>query len=474
MLSSVTLSPSSVTGGSSSTGTVTLTAAAASGGAIVTLTSATPATAQVPSSVTVAAGSTSATFTVTTTAVTAATNVSITGNFGGSASATLSVNPPPGTQIAVKFTGGAPLAVAQQIGAGNWAAASLKNGSLNLTVPAGTSTYGIAYVCPTWQGMGPVSSEYAIYATTQDATSFTVSCFVNPTLATVTGNFDVSAIATATQAQIYASEFFSQTVSGVSGAFSFQAPKGTNDIAVVALDASGNPVGVKIVRNQTVPGAVSGTITLASTDATSVQNMSDAGIPTGFLPNPAGPYAEYFTANNTAFYAANTSVNTQYSVVPASEAQSGDYYFFTSNDAGGSNQHVYATQTTTAGAAETLTFPTPLPAVSPAPAKFPSFTVAYSGFSGDAAVSYSANVQWQISGTDYGITATATSAYQNGASTLVIPDLTSLSGFLAMATSGTTVDWQVYVYGGSYQWFTPTPASGTLSFVQNQGSYTEP
>ena len=65
-LSSLTLNPTSVSGGTPSTGTVTLTAAAPSGGAVVVLKSSKTSAATVPSSVTVLAGKTSATFTVTT------------------------------------------------------------------------------------------------------------------------------------------------------------------------------------------------------------------------------------------------------------------------------------------------------------------------------------------------------------------------------------------------------------------------
>src|SRR2546425_4097410 len=75
-LSSLSLNPTSVTGGNSSTGTVTLSGAAPSGGAQVTLSSSNTVVARVPSSVTVAAGATSATFTVSTSAVTASTTVS--------------------------------------------------------------------------------------------------------------------------------------------------------------------------------------------------------------------------------------------------------------------------------------------------------------------------------------------------------------------------------------------------------------
>jgi len=92
-LYSIGLNPSSVNGGTSSTGTATLSGAAPSGGAVVTLSSSGSA-ATVPANVTVAAGATSATFTVTTSAVTAATPVTITATYGGTTKTTLlTVNP---------------------------------------------------------------------------------------------------------------------------------------------------------------------------------------------------------------------------------------------------------------------------------------------------------------------------------------------------------------------------------------------
>jgi hypothetical protein len=97
-LSSLSLNPTTVTGGNSSTGTVTLSAAAPAGGAQVALSSSNTAAAQVPSSVTVAAGATSATFTVSISAVAASTTVSISGTYSGatrSASLTVTPAPPP-------------------------------------------------------------------------------------------------------------------------------------------------------------------------------------------------------------------------------------------------------------------------------------------------------------------------------------------------------------------------------------------
>jgi Big-like domain-containing protein/VCBS repeat protein len=92
LISTFTLSTSSVTGGTSVTGTVTLDAPAPAGGAVVTLSSNSPS-ATVPPTFTIASG-TSGTFTVSTTAVTSPVQVTITVSYdGSSATATLTINP---------------------------------------------------------------------------------------------------------------------------------------------------------------------------------------------------------------------------------------------------------------------------------------------------------------------------------------------------------------------------------------------
>jgi hypothetical protein len=94
-LSALSVSPTSVTGGTAAQGTVTLTAAAPVGGFPVTLSSSNPATASVPGSVSVAEGATSAGFSVTTSAVTVSTPVTLTASAGEiTRSATLTVTPP--------------------------------------------------------------------------------------------------------------------------------------------------------------------------------------------------------------------------------------------------------------------------------------------------------------------------------------------------------------------------------------------
>jgi hypothetical protein len=95
-LSSLTLNPTSVVGGNSSTGAVTLSGPAPAGGTQVALSSSNTTAARVPASVTVAAGATSATFTVSTSVVSASTAVTISAAYGGvSTSASLTVQPVP-------------------------------------------------------------------------------------------------------------------------------------------------------------------------------------------------------------------------------------------------------------------------------------------------------------------------------------------------------------------------------------------
>jgi hypothetical protein len=89
--SGVGVSPTSVVGGVSSTGTVKLTGPAPSTGAVVTLSSSNTAAAQVPATVTVAGGATTANFTITTSGVASSASVTITANYGVARTATLTV-----------------------------------------------------------------------------------------------------------------------------------------------------------------------------------------------------------------------------------------------------------------------------------------------------------------------------------------------------------------------------------------------
>ena len=91
---SLSLSPTSVKGGSSSTGTITLTAPAPTGGLAVTQTSSNTSAATLAGTLNIAAGVTTAKFKITTYAVTSTKTVTITSTANGtSKSATLTVTP---------------------------------------------------------------------------------------------------------------------------------------------------------------------------------------------------------------------------------------------------------------------------------------------------------------------------------------------------------------------------------------------
>jgi len=91
VLSSVTPSVSGTTGGNSIPATLFLSGNAPAGGAKVTLSSSNTGAAQVPASVTVPAGQGWANFTITTSAVSADTSVTITGSYGATQTAIITV-----------------------------------------------------------------------------------------------------------------------------------------------------------------------------------------------------------------------------------------------------------------------------------------------------------------------------------------------------------------------------------------------
>lgn len=97
LLSAVSVNPTSVVGGASSTGTVSLSVAAPSGGAVVALSTPVPAVAVLPASVTVPAGATSATFAIATTPVTGTVNANIFADLAGTGRQALLIVTAPAT-----------------------------------------------------------------------------------------------------------------------------------------------------------------------------------------------------------------------------------------------------------------------------------------------------------------------------------------------------------------------------------------
>ena len=106
LLSSVSVSPSSVVGGGSATGTITLSSGAPSGGAVVGLSTPLPNVAMMPANVTVPAGAGSAQFRISTAPVSETNSVNVTADLAGTQrntvftvtpSSTTTTPPPPAT-----------------------------------------------------------------------------------------------------------------------------------------------------------------------------------------------------------------------------------------------------------------------------------------------------------------------------------------------------------------------------------------
>ncbi|MBZ5723524.1 MAG: tandem-95 repeat protein [Acidobacteriia bacterium] len=150
-VSSVTLNPSILTGGSPSQGAILLTGPAPGSGTVVSLQSSNPAVAAVPPGVTVPAGSTTASFTVITTAVAALSRVTITASYGSSSqNATLTLYPVGSQALFIDdFSGPAGPDPSWTTAQGSWSVANgVMNGTSSGTGPA--DNYGFAYANGSW------------------------------------------------------------------------------------------------------------------------------------------------------------------------------------------------------------------------------------------------------------------------------------------------------------------------------------
>jgi len=383
-----------------------------------------------------------------------------------------------GTTVTVTFTGPIPVVVATQVGAGSFTSAA-PSSQVTFAVPSGTTKYAVAFLCPTAAGSPALNAETVVEATIQDGTTLTESCFGSPSTATATGNAS-STIPGTTALEVIGgagSAVFSNPAS-----FSLPMTVGANDVAVIANGGSGI-LGVKIVRSQTVPGVVggSGIVLTPLADATTTQSVTMTNVPAGF--NPPNAVVNYHTANGTLFSLVNSASpsNPQpYAVVPAASTQSGDFYhyFGVAGAPFPGTQTLGMAMTTASGGGVTLALPAPWAFSGPAPAKLPTFTFNYSGFSGQAMVEDAALIVWSAGTTLINqIRVTATANFQNSTATITVPDLSSLPGFLAPAPTGTTINWIADIFAGTPQVLTTLtnpPANASGSFVQNTGQFTQP
>jgi hypothetical protein len=322
--------------------------------------------------------------------------------------------------------------------------------------------------------------ESVFEASILDGPAFTETCgdaLPPPQMGTLTGSVDASAIPTA-------SYFTVNAQSGTSGAsyssaspaadFTLSAPAGSDRVEVLALSpASQGPTGsfslvaAKTFNNQLVPGALNGgsPVVLGPADETTQAAITYVNAPSGFA--APSTIAIYEMTGGGGFLIASAATN-QYPVLPAGAVQNGDSYSFVAT-ARNSFQAVTSSVTGGPGGPVSFTFPAPWSYTGPMPAALPTLDFSYMGFAGQSGVRESASIGWQVGAfSENFITVTTTANYQNGSTTISIPDLSGLAGFLANAPSGAQAVWAAQITQNSGG--TPAVASG----VQNGGTYVVP
>jgi len=281
-LSSVSLSPSTVTGGSSSTGTVTLTGPAPTGGIVIALSSS-YSRATVPATVTVASGATTATFTVNTTGVQSTSTATITASSNGtSQTAVLTLNAPTLQSVSISPT--------SLIG-GNKA-----TGTVTLSGPAAIGGVGISLSSSSTSA--PVQANVTVAAGATMATfpinTMTVSSSVTATITASHSNISQTATLTVNPVGLNGLSLAPTTLIG-----------GVNSTGTVTLNTAA-PTGGTIVNltssstNAKVPatvtvaaGATSATFTVttltvsATTSATITGTLNSVSLTAALTINPA-------------------------------------------------------------------------------------------------------------------------------------------------------------------------------------------
>ncbi len=397
------------------------------------------------------------------------------------------------TTVSVVFSGPTPTAVATKIGAGSFAAVTAAS-SVSLSLPSGTTSFGVAYVCPAQtQVVGltseQITSQVVAEGTTADGTSFTLTCPSTPATGptgTLTGSADASALPGIKFFNIDAQNgsYLATASSGLPVAnFSFPAPAGSDRVDVLAynqilngFEASFSLLGAKTFTGQTVPGALNGgnPVVLTAADATTPEPVTFVNVPAGFgTPTLQASFQHAGVNFGTVLAAGNLS---SYPAMPAGLVGSGDTYFVeaeANNTATGSA--VATVSTLSAAAPLSVTFPPAWAYSGPSPAALPKMDFVYSGFAGRSGVVQLGMLTWSpATGVMSRYQRMVSANYQNGATSLTFPNLSAIPGFLAAAPSAAQVDWSASIFESSSGFANTPPAGSTLSLVLNGGVYLVP
>lgn len=405
------------------------------------------------------------------------------------------------TTVTVNITGAAPNAIATQIGSGAFTAATVSSNTVTLSVPNGTKNYAIVWVCSQTQSGVSDTQQYAIEATTSDATSYHLGCPLAGsagTTGTLTLSVDASAFASTAEIPPYllieaqdGADIVSAEPQGlVATNYSLAAPAGTDrvDLMVYAFNLNGTfapqyIAAAKSFTGVTVPGSLNSgnTVVFTSADAAVQEPITYQNVPSGFSPSSA--FVLVTPAGDQYSYLADLQATTVYHALPASIAESGDEYTldassFKQNSSAQSSGSVVAEYRSFAGEGPvTITYPMPWSYSGPTPAALPTFDINYSGFAGQSNVADQGTIQWTLpsnANTEYFYDLMATSDYLDGSTTFQFPDLSSITGFIPDPVSGATVHWEAAIQQSTLAPFQPFSVTDTTFDVDNYGSYAVP
>jgi hypothetical protein len=381
----------------------------------------------------------------------------------------------PSKSVTLSFYEGTPSVAAAKIGSGSFTLQAVTAGKLSLSIPSGTTTFSVAYVCGLFEDV--------FEASTADGNSFTVPClgpYTSPQMGTLTGNIDISAIPSANSVNLAVNDGTTMVQAGVAvdANFNFSAPVGNDRVEVLAYNSTSQGatvVGVKSFSNQAVPGSLNGgsPVIFTQADQTILQTITYTNVPNG--------YSSPFTAVGYLFGGAGgTSIataTTQYPELPAAAAVSGDFYefFATARNAGKPTEMAIVAKSATTAGPMTFAFPAPWIYAGPSPAALPTFDLSYSGFSGRTGVYQTALANWynpNIGTLEISVVASAN--YLNGSTMVSFPDLSGLAGFVSPPSSGTQVAWVALIAQSSAGEPQPMSSNATIATVENGGNFTVP
>lgn len=389
------------------------------------------------------------------------------------------------TTVTFSLISGTPAQIAVKVGSGNYTAAALTSNKLTISIPSGTTTYSIAYLCPPYgSGNSAVDAEYIEFNGIQDGTSISGQCpgqanGTTPAEETLTGTLDASAFPTAVSMEAEVSNPSYGQLNDVplsqgqpaGGSFQLSGATGSDRVVLSLYDSHNNVLAIKNFNNQAVPGTLNGgnAVTFGSADAITPQPITFTNLPSGY----GTPDTNVSFLDGAVML--GSGALTQYAQLPAGILQSGEYLTIQSSASPSTGPSVIGSIVYLAsGGPVTLSFPVPWSTAGPTAAGLPTFNFDYTGNAGKSNVFSGGSIGWTASnGHRESILVSTSQNYLGSATTLATPDLSGVGGFLSPPTFGTSVSYSEEIFQSSYA-PTSSPAGGSETYVSANGSYMVP